>query len=355
MKVITTQRAVFDTGAIVTPDDLNAIWLYGKDVVADVGERRFAEGLLVLQSVEAVDTPYTQAMNIEERTWRFICPVTCVIQRGYFHANMTSTGEVTVKITDTGGNTPSGCTVPWLTTKDAVNVSTGEVIDADTGVVTDESDDIQSINVDRVMLDAGTEYLIKIEGSANFTLNRFDIVLHTLTDRWTPSGTTSVPAFSPTLYREGDGAAAAGVNSNNTALTVQADAFGFYKRAPVPAVFTSYAFVAATTINLRKFRIPRFYTARAQSKIIEIDLFAYTAGATTITAVVRDEAGVVVRTVTAAVVGTQLSVRDSGLSINLAGSGGASDTPAQDYTIEFANSSATNCIKAYALVWFSRD
>lgn len=352
MKIITSQRVGFDTGAIVTPDDLNAIWLYSKDVVADAAGRCFAEGVLVLQSVEAVDTPYAQAMNVEELTWRFICPVTCVVQRGYFHANMTSTGEVTVKITDTAAATPSGCTVPWLTTKDAVNVGTGVKVDETTGIITDETADIQAINVDRVTLVAGTEYLIKIAGTANFTLNRFDLILHTITDRWTLAGTKSPPAFAPTLLLEGVGAAAATINGNNSALTTQTNKFAANLRAPVAEVFTAHGFTNGTSANLLKFRIPRQATARGQSKIIEIDLFAFCAGATTITATVKDESGATVQTVSAVVVGTQKTTRQPSLSISLTG-GDPSDST-KDYTIEFANSSATNCVKAQALVWISR-
>lgn len=349
------QRVAFDTGSIVAPEDLDAIWLYAKDVVDDAKTRRFAKGILPMQAVEDVATPYTQALNVEERTFRFISPVTCIIERGFFNANMTCTGEVTVNITDTAGATPAGCTVPWLSTKGAVDTTTGAIVDATTGVITSNTDDIQAINVDRFVLTAGTEYKIIISGTANFTLNRFDLVLHVATDRWMTAGTVSLPTFDPTLLADLDGLPAATANANNAALTTASGLFPAHTRAPLPWHCSVHNFVAATSVNRRKFRLPRFDSTRATSKIIAIYLFAFAAGPTTITATLRDQAGVTVQTLNAVVAGTQKSASLTGISQAMTGGIGVSAEDAtDDYTIEISNNSATNCVKATCLVWFSR-
>jgi hypothetical protein len=356
MIVQTEQRVKWEAGEIVAPEDLNAIWLYAGDALDDVASRRFAKGVLPIQCVEGVGTAYTQAMNVEELTFRFISPVTCIIERGFFSANMTCTGDVTVGITDTLGNTPSGCTAPWLSTKGAVNTTTGAIVDATTGIITSASSDVQAFNGDKFVLVAGTEYKIIIAGSANFTLNRFDLALHIATDRWMTAGTVALPSFDPTLFNDLDAADPSLVNANNSALTTAANLLSSSKRAPLPMAFTVHGFVTGTSVNRRKFRIPRFDSSRARAKVIAIYLFAYTAGACTITATLRTAGGATLQTVNAAVVATQMSASLTGISEDLAaGSSGISATSASDYTLEISNSSgAVNCIKATCLVWISR-
>lgn len=354
MKVISNVQRVkwSNAGELAAPEDFNAILLYGQDCLDDVAQKRFAKGLLPLSYTETADSPYTQAMNVEERTYRFICPVTCVIERAFFNANMTSTAEVVVNITDTGAATPQGVTVPWLSTKDAV-LASGAVVAA-SGIIADETVDIQSLNVDRFLIVAGTEYLIIVSSTGNFTLNRFDLILHVLTDRWQPAAVPVVPSVVPNQIVDGSGASAAAVNANNTTLANAAALFATHLTAPVPTSLVKHNFVLGTSVNLRKFRLPSFAPGRAQSQIVFVALFAFTAGATTIQAIVRDSAGTVKATISAVVAGTQMTATSGIISIPLNVAASDASDPTKDFTVEFTNSSAVNCIKASCLVWISR-
>lgn len=352
MKVQTVQPVRFTTGEILAPEDLNAILLYAKDALDDVASRRFAKTLLPLPLVEDCGTPYTQAMNVEELTYRFIPVATCIVERVFLHANMTCTGELQVNITDLAGNPPAGATTPWLSSKDAIDMTTGQLVDASTGIIASATDDVQILNVDRVLLVKDTEYKIIVSGTANFTISRGDLVLHLATDRWQPAGAILLPNFQPTLFSDATARDATLVNANTTSLTTEKNKLAANLRAPVPAIFVKHNFVTGTSVNIRKWRIPTIAAARGQMKTIRVDVFAFTAGALSITATLKDAAGVTKTTTTAVVAGTQKSTVGGAVSLDMTG-GDASD-PTKDWSLELSSNSATNCVKAYAHVWLSR-
>lgn len=353
MKVQLVQPVRFTTGEHLAPEDLNAIFLYAKDALDDVAGRRFAKSLLPLALVEDSGTPYTQTMNVEELTYRFIAPVTCIVERAFLHANMTCTGEVQVSITDTGGTPPAGATVPWLSTKDAIDTTTGQLVDANTGIIASATNDVQMLNVDRVLLVKDTEYKIIVSGTANFTFNRGDLILHLLTDRWQPAGALALPSFQPTLFSDATARDATIVNANTTALTTAKNLLAANLRAPVPMVFVKHNFLNGTSQNIRKWRIPTIASARGQKKLIRVDVFAFTAGACTISAIVRNAAGALQVNAAAVVAATQKS--QIGVAQNLDMTGGDASDPTKDWSLELLNSAgAVNCIKAVAIAWFSR-
>jgi hypothetical protein len=361
MKVITNNPIVFEAGDTLAPEDLNKCFLYAKDALEDVSQRRWAKGMIVYPFVEDVGTAYTQAMNVEERTYRFTSPVNCVIERGYFHGDFTATpvaGDTVglrVDLTTAGGAVPAGATAPYLQTGATAVAS----------ATTDTSD----ANLEHVALTAGTEYkfIVSIAAGGVFTLNRFDLILHVAVDRWSTGGTLVVPFFDPTLFVDGfAGGNAVNVNANITSLNTQAALLANAKTAPMPILIAlrhgtaATPFVSGLSINLRKFTIPRVASARCRMVLKRCYLYAYTAGAVTISATLKDNTGAAVAsfgvagTLSCVVpAGGQASV-DSG-ALNIALDGGVSATTASDYTIELANSSAgTNCIKAYAVAWVAR-
>jgi hypothetical protein len=344
MKVLTQAPVDYAAGDVLPPEDLNELYLYCRDALDDVASKRFAKFPLILQCVEDGATPYTQAMNVEELTFRFQCPFPVVAERGYLHANMTCAADVQVNITKSaGGTTPTGCTTPFL--------STG-------GAVASAAVDTTDVNTDKFVLDANTEYKITISSSGVFSLSRFDVILHLATDRWSSAGSPSLPNFDPTLFRDVDAIDATAVAANNTSLTTETAKLAANKSAPVAMIVQKHGFVSGTSINLRRFRIPQMSSGRAAFKLKRAYVWAFMAaiGGGTVTATVKSSGGATVATASANVAAVTQASGDSGaVAVTLDGTAGAVTNPAVDFTVELANSAAAiNCIKAYALLWFAR-
>lgn len=336
MKVLIQQPVDFVDGDILAPEDMNRVFLYAKDALDDVASKRFFKCPLPIQMVEAVDTPYTQATNVEERTQRFVSPWTCVVERAFLTCNVTSDAEVQITIVDTGGVTPSGATVPLL--------STG----GDQG-------DVEDSNGDRFLLAAGTEYKIILSAvSGNFSLPRCDVVLHLALDRWNSAGAPALPDYAPDLVTDVNTPNAVKVALNISDFATEAALLAGSLGVPVPFLITKHGLLSGTSAALRKFALPRFASARAKAKIKRIYVFAYCTAPTTVKAILRDEAGVQIgASVDAVVVATQKTT-DSG-ALAVAFDGGTPEDTAKDYTIELQNTSgAVNCIKAAVLVWIAR-
>lgn len=112
MKVISSTQAVrFTTGDALSPSDLNDVFLYAKDAVSDVAEKRFALAAIVFQHNPGL----TSGATVAFRTVRFVCPIACSIVRAFLDANLTAASEVTFSIqrADTSA-IPDGATTPFL-------------------------------------------------------------------------------------------------------------------------------------------------------------------------------------------------------------------------------------------------
>jgi hypothetical protein len=352
MKVLTQPRT-FVTGDILAPDDLNAVFLYGRDVVADVASKRWAKSILPIQCVTGVETPYTQASGAL-LVQRFKSSVTCVVERAFLSANMTSDAAVSVAITATsGGATPSGASVPLLST---------------TAAVTDATVDTEDTSADRFVLTANTEYSLTISiASGNFTLNRFDVILHVAVDRWTLAGTTSIPDFDPTLLTDASARDATVVNSNLTSLGTAAALFAnsigngsSNVGALMPMRIQCHAFLSGTDVDLRTFTIPRIKTARGKCAIKRIYLFADMTAAggvgKTITADLQNASGVSQASAVVSVNGVTYASGDTGaFSVTLDNSSVSAATTTDDFKLIFSNSDPANtCLRAVALLWVAR-
>lgn len=331
-----TPPVAFTTGDVLPPEDLNRSWLYAKDAVIDAAQKRWAKGMLLFQFVEGVGTPYTNAMTgTEELTYRFTCPTTCFVERGFLNGNFTATVDLQIVIETAAGATPTGCTVPYM----------------QTGVVTSALVDTSDSSNDRFFLVANTEYKVRVVGAGAFVLNRFDVTLHIAVDRWTNGGVLAVPSYQPTLHRDG-GIPAATMNANFNALGVGVtDKFATSKaNAMTPAVLAvKHGFVTGTSANLLTFTVPKLDSARAKCVLKKLYLYTFTAGVTTITATFT---GVAPLTTNAAGFASSASATLS-TAIDFA-TPGISATPGSDFNVILTNSSATNCIKAYVIGWFAR-
>jgi hypothetical protein len=309
--------------------------------------------------VEDVGTAYTQAMNVEERTYRFTCPVNCVVKRGYFSGNFTATpaaGDTVglrVDLTDTGGAVPAGATAPYLQSGATAVAS----------ATTDTSD----ANLEHVALTAGTEYkfIVSIAAGGVFTLNRFDLD----SPRRRRSMVDVRHARCPVLrsdplrrrlrrrqrgqrQREHHVAEYASGASREREDGADADP---HRAPPQPRRRR----VSGISINLRKFTIPRVASARCRMVLKRCYLYAYTAGAVTISATLKDNTGAAVAsfgvagTLSCVVPAGGQASKDSG-ALSVALDGGVSATTTSDYTFELVDTSATNVIKAYAIGWVAR-
>lgn len=343
MKVL-TQPLTYVTGDVLAPEDLDRAWLYSRDAVADVAQRRWTKGFLTFPFVQDVATPYTNATTAELLSYRFTCPVTCQVERAFLSGNLTCTGDVQVNITKvSGGTTPTGATAPYL--------STG-------GTIASASTDTADVNVDRVQLEAGAEYKITVSGTT-FSFDRFDVTLQVAVDRWNVSGALAIPNFNPTLLTDLNMADATLVAANNTALATEAVKFASALTAPTPMLFVAHGFTSATDTDLLRFTVPRFSNVRGQAIVKRIYVYAVMSGTGggTVTATLKSAGGSTLASASANVAGVTFASADSGalsVALTAAPTGTSADTSV-DCRLEFANSSAgTSCLRAHAIVWIAR-
>lgn len=338
MKVLTEQPVRFATGGTLAPEDLNRVMLYAQDAVADVAQRRWARSTLTLPFVRTVGDPLTQAITTDELSWRFICPVECVLERAFLSGNLTCTGQLQFALTNAAGATPNGATIPYLSTDGSVGAATV---------------DTEDVNVDRVVLTAGVEYKITVSGTT-FSLARADVTLHVAVDRWASGGTLDVPSFAPTLHAAAGSPNATTVNANTAALTTQTNKFNA-RRGMTPFLLTTTDLgVGASMV----FDVPLWESGRARATVARIYVgAAFSVLATgSVTAVLKSAAGVTRATATGSLGAgaflTTPSNGDSGaLSLSMVGIAGVTTTPASDNTITLTNSSTQIAKRLYALVW----
>jgi hypothetical protein len=348
MKIMRVSPVNFVTGEMLDVRDINAALGYVRDATIFAARKRYNRSVIVIPFVTSVSSAYTHAdIGTDKVQFRFTCPNTCVIERAYLNANMTCSAEVKVDITTTGGTTASGASSPWLSTDTAI---------------TDASVDTEDVSLDRVQLTAGTEYKITVSGGgAAVSMQRFDVILHVLTDRWTPSGTyidqeevARVSGLDPDTVTT-----AANVNAKNTLLSTYTGNFATYKTAPSPALFHIHGLTSTTDADLRTFRVPRFSSTTAQGKAVNLYVFALTGGAgspgDTVTATLQNSAGSTLVTATADASGAAGWTTGStgAISQSLVGAVSTEDS-SSDYRIVLATNSAGTITKAHAILWVSR-
>jgi len=365
MKIPTTQAIRFATADLLAPEDLNAIFRFAGECIDEASAKRWQHGSLVLQFVESVTVPYTNATNALVRTFHFLCPQTCIIESAIFTANMTCAAPVEVAITATsGGATPQGATTPWLTTLGAfvLDASDGTTAQSLTGIIADAADTISSVAPDRVLLTAGTEYTIALTSTGVFSLSRFDLQLNCLTDRWTTAGTLAIPSYAPVLVTDASAPNATVVALNASTLTTETNKLAANVVAAMPFMVWRHNIIgggAPTDPDLRTFMLPRFASSRAQARIIRailrVEMIAAGGAGQTITAVINPGALVTLTaTMTGVLAGVGRTVDSGVINIPLAGAV-SSATTADDYSILITNSAAApTADKVSVELWISR-
>lgn len=332
MKVVSsTIPVVFGNDRALAPNDLNDVFLYAKDAVADVGEKRYAIAAISFPFVQDMSTGLSNASSSQARTQRFISPVDCTIVRAFLEGSVTAAAATTIDITRvTGGTTPDGATVPYL------NVAAG----ATTSV------DVEDINIQSVTLDAGEAYNLIISGSS-FTTERCNVVLHVLVDRWRSTGTLDVPSFDYVDITDTTGVGdAAAVNAASAALAVQSAKFTRRAMSCIHLTRTAFTSASGTLVAV----IPAPSSARNASRIVRAYLTSSTAATgQVVTAVLKRHTGTTLATLSNNHASANILTADSG-ALTIAWDGDVV-SPSQDYTVEFSASTGVVVERAALLLW----
>lgn len=338
MKVLTEQIVRFTTGGTLAPEDLNRIYLQNKDAVDDVALKRWSRSTLTLPFRRACGAPLTQAGGFE-LSWRFICPVECVLEGAELSANMTGTGAVQWALTTAALVTPTGATVPYLSTN---------------GTITDVTAETTDLNVDRVVLTAGTEYLLTVSGTA-FSLARADVTLRLAVDRWKTSGTLDVPSFSPTMHVATGAPNATTVTANTGALTTQAAKFAA-RRGLTPMLFTATDVAVSGSVS---FALPLWESTRGRATLVRLYVGGIWSALTTgsVQARVLNASSTAVATATnnslggGAYVASLFSGDAGALSVGLTGASGVTVAAGSDYSVSLTNNSSQVVGRLFAIAW----
>ena len=336
VKVIASQQVVrFTAGDALSPTDLNDVFLYAKDALADVSEKRYALAAVTFPFNKSMSGGIANGDTIGVRTQRFTCPVACTVVRAFLNGNVTAASAMTIALKRAvTGVVPTGATTPYL------NVVAGATTAAD----------VNDTNIQSVTLAAGVSYDLIIEG-VSFTTERCDVVLHVQVDRWRAGGFLDVPDFAFADFTDGL-ADALLVGSAGVGATVQlaTEVAKLTARGMTPAMTTHTGFTAATTAAnlLRVLPVPS--SARCSSRIVRAYLTSASAATGNIvTAVVKDSTGATVATLSNNHSVDLLMTADSG-ALAIALNGGV-ELLAQDFTVQFSSTAGTT-ERASLLLWF---
>lgn len=331
MKVISSTSSVnFNNDNALSPNDINDVFLYAKDAVADVGEKRYAIAAISFPFVQDMSTGLTNASSVQARRHRFICPIDCTIVRAFLEGSVTAAAVMQVDIATAGGVTPDGATTPYL------NVAAGATTAAD----------VDDVNIQPVTLDAGQTYNLTLSGTS-FTTERCNVVLHVLVDRWRATGALDVPAFDYVDFTDTDGAGdAAAVNAASAALAVESAKFS--RRAMSPSLWVRTAFTSASGVLVEV--IPMAAPTRNAGGIVRAYLSSSTAAfGQVVTATIKDNSGVVVATMSNNHAANLIMTANSG-ALSVPWDGDVTSF-SKDYTVEFSASTGVVVERAALLLW----
>jgi hypothetical protein len=269
-------------------------------------------------------------------------------------------------IVSAAGATPSGATTPWLSTKgafvtDDADVSVSESAD---GVIATPNDRVEDVSHDKMPSSPAPSTRSACSCTGNFSLQRADLVLELLTDRWTTGAATSLPldaAGTISLWHDGD-EEDVGLDTGTTSANLAAATalLATHLDAPAPSFFVKHGLLSTTDADIRTFTVPLADTARARAQATKIYVYAMVAGACTIKGILKNAAAATVAEVDVVCSGagffSSSAVVAGALPASLSsGTAGAPANTALDYTFEFQNTSgANNGTKVYALIWASR-
>lgn len=337
MKVISSQQAVrFTSGDALSPTDLNDVFLYAKDALADVSEKRYALAAIVFPFVDDVANGITNASILRVRTQRFTCPVACTVVRAFLNGSVTAASAMTIALKRAvTGVVPSGATIPFL------NVAAGATTAAD----------VDDTNTQSVSLDAGVSYDLVIDGSS-YSTERCDVILHVQVDRWRAGGALAVPGLYFIDFTDGladallVGSAGVGATVELTTEVAKLSARGM---SAAMVTSTAFNFVTPAADLLKVIPVPS--SLRCSSRIVRAYLTSSSQAGVgnSVSAVLKNAAGTTEATLTNSHTVDDIMTVDSG-ALALALNGGV-QLAAQDFTVQFSATAAT-INRASLILWF---
>jgi len=328
MKVVSQPYTFYD-GQVLDPEDLNRVWRYKQEALADAAGRRYIESVFPLSFVKDCATGYASTDTADTRTFSFTAPADLYVTRAFLNG-VFSAINAEIKITivkNSTGTTPDGCTDPWLNVDESAAVN----------------EEVRDLNPARFKLESGERYDILLDSSAAFTVTRLDVHFHVLSDRFAFG---AEPKFTPLLATESLNGTLAAQNSNDSAYGTQVGNLVEDNYAAVTYSVANMYLTNNTTTDYQKFPIPLIADSRSTATVVGMSLHVgLNVGITgrDITAQIEDSAGVPQDSVTITMSGGTTGYQSKTTSVDIdSASTGAVITPASDYAVRIYVSSGGN-------------
>lgn len=338
----------FSNGEVLDARDLNRVWKYKQDALADAASRRYIESVFPLSFVRDCGTGYDSTDSVDIRKFSFTAPADLYVTRAFLNGVFSAIGaEIKITIVKNSTSaTPDGCTDPWL------NVA------ADAPV----NEEVDDYNAARFKLESGQRYDVLLSSSAAFTVTRLDVNFHVLSDRFGFDGGNE-PNNLSLMVNE---------SSRNSTQFIQ-EYFNKYNFSDPsnpnnqvgklvqenysPITYCLHGLGLTTLVQSRsKIPIPLFDQARATGGIVGYSVWVVfdTNQTNSITAqVVNSSGGILLSTVLSFSSETSKYVTGSfypGKPLNSATSGASANT-ALDSFLQFKSSSPVTVDKIFVTLW----
>lgn len=342
MKVFDSSPIVFfKDGEALVPEDVNRMFLYKQDALADVSEKRFSIVPLTFSFGDDVNLGINNTSALGKRQVRFRCPFPCTIVRAFLN------GKVA-----TGVNQPMNLTISDLATSIAPDGAVTPYMSLPGGLSLTDEEDHTDINVNKVQLNPGINYGLLLAGTS-FTTGRLDLTLHVLVDRFFLTGNLFQPAFRFKQLTDADTAdgddldGVFGDFSYNSDLLTQTSGHGCF-------LMQVNNFDSSTIAAKLQKLFGALISPRAQMRVERIfftSSVSSSASGRTVTMELVDSAGVTQSKVVNAHTTQTIVTGDSG-ALNLPVSGN-SNVVTDDWMIRFSTNtpSPAQVYRGMALVW----
>jgi hypothetical protein len=339
MKVVSQPYTFYD-GQVLDPEDLNRVWRYKQEALADAAGRRYIESVFPLSFVEDCSTGYTESTASQVRTFSFTAPADLYVTRAFLNG-VFSAINAEIKITivkNSTGTTPAGCTDPWL------NVAADATV----------TQEVRDLNPARFKLESGERYDILLDSSAAFTVTRLDVHFHVLSDRFAFG---AEPKFTPLLATEALNGTLAAQNLNDSTYGTQVGNLVELNYEPVCFVMHNQS-INSTVASTRKFPVPQIGTTRGKASVYGANLYLHMNGSPPSQDYILElvnNGGSVLDSVTLSLTSPAVTgyVAASGWNVSLedASSDAASDT-SKDRFIQLRTVSGSGTVgKAFITLW----
>jgi len=335
VKVISSPYTFID-GDVLDPRDLNRVWKYKQEALADAASRRYIESAVSISFAKDCATGYSNSDSAGIRTFTFKSPFDVYVTRAFLNGEFSAkSDEVVVYMKETSsGNPPDGCTVPWL------SISADEPL----------NEEVRDVSPARFKLAANTQYEILLDSAAAFTASRLDLTFHVLSDRFAFG---PEPSFSPTIVNEFSSLSQSTQSTNSSNFSSAVSGLTTNSYAPVCLSLHNVS-TDNTSSPDRRIPIPRIGDSRATPTAVSISFqFKRTAGTSTaFYARIVDAGGTPLGLASLTTASTSTQLAFSTINVNLhTSTDSSSSVTANDYFLEVASAASATLEKAFVMVW----